>query len=281
MSGIGMELSTLPAPCIVEELSSDRIFASIWKDFIASYPDFSALLESDPAVKLIEVAAYREMLLRNRINIAARGQLLAYAAGTDLDHLAAFYGVERLAGEGDERLRLRIQLRIKGFSNAGGRDLYRYWALTASLEVADAYVDSPQAGPVRISILSRVGDGTAADVLLDAVKTLVLRDDIRVLTDTVHVVSAQIIPVHVEADIWLYPESVIEVLEALPEYLSAQCSIAASLGWDCTRSWLISRLHIAGVHRVALAEPAYDVVVEGYQYAHLVGCTLRYAGRGR
>ena len=170
MSGIGMELSTLPAPCIVEELSSDRIFASIWKDFIASYPDFSALLESDPAVKLIEVAAYREMLLR---------------------------------------------------------------------------------------------------------------DDIRVLTDTVHVVSAQIIPVHVEADIWLYPESVIEVLEALPEYLSAQCSIAASLGWDCTRSWLISRLHIAGVHRVALAEPAYDVVVEGYQYAHLVGCTLRYAGRGR
>ena len=55
------------------------------------------------------------MLLRNRINIAARGQLLAYAAGTDLDHLAAFYGVERLAGEGDERLRLRIQLRIKGY----------------------------------------------------------------------------------------------------------------------------------------------------------------------
>ena len=245
-------------------------------------------------MKLIEVAAYREMLLRNRINIAARGQLLAYAAGTDLDHLAAFYGVERLAGEGDERLRLRIQLRIKGFSNAGGRDLYRYWALTASLEVADAYVDSPQAGHVRISILSRVGDGTAADVLLDAVKTLVLRDDIRVLTDTVHVVSAQIIPVHVQADIWLYPESVIEVLEALPEYLSAQSgrsarltivrqrhSIAASLGWDCTRSWLISRLHIAGVHRVALAEPAHDVVVEGYQYAHLVGCTLRYAGRGR
>ena len=120
MSGIGMELSTLPAPCIVEELSSDRIFASIWKDFIASYPDFSALLESDPAVKLIEVAAYREMLLRNRINIAARGQLLAYAAGTDLDHLAAFYGVERLAGEGDERLRLRIQLRIKGFPTPEG-----------------------------------------------------------------------------------------------------------------------------------------------------------------
>lgn len=135
------------SPCEKGELSFDDIFSAILADFQARYPDFSAFLESDPAVKVLEVAAYREMLLRNRINVAARAQMLAFSSGGDLDHLGAFCGVARLVGEGDEALRRRIRQRIMGFSNAGGADLYRYWALTASPEIADVAVDSPQ--PVR------------------------------------------------------------------------------------------------------------------------------------
>jgi phage-related baseplate assembly protein len=201
------ELATLPEPGIIETLSFDAVFASIVQDFQGRYPDFTALLESDPAVKLLEVAAYRELLLRNRINEAARGQMLAFAAGTDLDHLGAFYGVERLSGEGDSALRRRIRLRIMGFSNAGGSDTYRYWALTSSAEIADVAVTSPQPGHVRISVLSRLGDGTASGELLDTVKAVVLRDDIRVLTDTVHVLGAEIVPVDVAAEVWLLSAS--------------------------------------------------------------------------
>jgi phage-related baseplate assembly protein len=246
------ELSTLPEPGIIEILSFEAVFSSLVQDFQARYPDFTALLESDPAVKLLEVAAYRELLLRNRINEAARGQMLAFAAGTDLDHLGAFYGA----------LRRRVQQRIMGFSNAGGADAYRYWALSASPEIADVAVTSPRPGHVRVSVLSRLGDGTASEDLLDAVKAVVLRDDIRVLTDTVHVLGAEIVPVDVVADIWLLPDSVAELMTALPGWLASEFAGAAMLGFDVTRSWLTGKLHIPGVHRVELLSPANDIRVQ-------------------
>lgn len=61
------ELSALPAPDVVEELSFDDIFSAVLTEFKTSCPDFSAFLESDPAIKVLEVAAYRAMLLRNRV----------------------------------------------------------------------------------------------------------------------------------------------------------------------------------------------------------------------
>lgn len=273
------ELAALPAPDVVEELSFDDIFSAVLSEFKARFPDFSAFLESDPTIKVLEVAAYREMLLRNRINVAARAQMLAFSSGGDLDHLGAFYGVARLLGEGDESLRRRIRQRIMGFSNAGGADLYRYWALTASPEIADVAVDSPQSGHVRISVLSRLNDGAAAPALIDAVKAVVLRDDIRVLTDTVHVLPAEIVPVAVVARVWLLPDTVQQILDAMPGYVAAEFSSSAGLGWDCTRSWLISRLHAAGVHRVELLEPATDMAIQPWQAVRLTGCTIEYAGR--
>lgn len=278
------ELDTLPAPGVIETLSFDAIFADLVREFQGRYPQFSALLESDPAIKLLEVAAYRELLLRNRINMAARGQMLAFGTGTDLDHLGSFYGVQRLEGEGDTALRRRIQTRIMGFSCAGGADWYRYYALSASPEIADVAVTSPRPGHVRISVLSRLGDGAASPELLDAVKAVVLRDDIRVLTDTVHVLAAEIVPVPVAARIWLYPEAVDELLDALPGYLEAEFAASQGtgmLGFDITRSWLIGRLHVPGVHKVELLTPQADVRVEPWQVARLKSCVLNNAGRDK
>ena len=103
------DLASLPTPAVIESLSFETIFEELQTEFQSRYPDYSALLASDPAVKLLEVAAYREVLLRNRINAAAKASLLAFATGSDLDHLAAFYGVERLMGENDDALRLRTR----------------------------------------------------------------------------------------------------------------------------------------------------------------------------
>ena len=94
--------------------------------------EFSALVESDPAIKLLEVAAYRETILRARVNDAFKATLLAFAAGNDLDNLAAFYGLTRLAQETDAELKDRTINRIQGSSTAGGAAWYRYQALTAN-----------------------------------------------------------------------------------------------------------------------------------------------------
>lgn len=273
------ELATLPAPNVIEVLNFDDIFVSLLADFQRRYPEYTALLESDPAIKLLEVAAYRELLLRNRINEAARGQMLAFAAGTDLDHLGAFYGVNRLVGEGDGALRHRIQVRIMGFSCAGGADWYRYYALTASPEIADVAVTSPKPGHVRISVLSRLNEGIASEELLQTVKNIVLRDDVRVLTDTVHILAAEIIPITVTARIWLLPDTVAQILDELPTVLAGAFATTAALGWDCTLSWLTSQLHVSGVHRVELMTPENSITIQPWQAARLARCDITDMGR--
>ena len=275
------DLASLPTPAVIETLSFETIFTELQTEFQSRYPDYSALLASDPAVKLLEVAAYREVLLRNRINAAAKASLLAFATGSDLDHLAAFYGVTRLLNENDEALRLRTRQRIIGFANAGGAAHYRYWALSASPEVADVEVDSPDPGRVRISVLAKGEEQTVSNAVLNAVRAVVLRDDIRVLTDTVEVVAAELMPVTVHARLWLYPDAPLETLAAIQAVFTSTLAAYAGLGWDLTRSWIVGQLQRAGVHKVDLLSPTTDIRVAANQAVRLASLNLEFAGRDR
>ena len=275
------ELAGLPTPQVLETLRFEHIFDALLRDFQVRYPQYSALLASDPAIKLIEVAAYRELLLRARINEAARANLLAFAVGNDLEHLGAFYGVTRLPQEQDESLRRRIRARIMGFANAGGAAHYRYWALSASPEVADVAVDSPGPGRVRISVLPTGHSDTVPEALLETVRATVLRDDVRVLTDTVEVVPVSLVPVTVVAQIWLYPDTPMAVFDGLAPRLRRDLAQAAVLGWDLTQSWLIGQLQQAGVHKVELSSPDADIRIHSTQAVRLTDVQLTFAGRDR
>ena len=92
-----IDLSSLPAPDVVEALDYETILDAMKQDLVARDPSFSALLESDPAMKVLEVAAYRELNLRQHINDSARAVMLAHATSADLDNLAANLNVQRLA----------------------------------------------------------------------------------------------------------------------------------------------------------------------------------------
>ena len=76
-----VDLTKLPAPQIIEEPEFEKILEQMRADLHRRAPGFTAgQLESDPAVKLLEALAYREMLLRARINRAARAVMLAHAS---------------------------------------------------------------------------------------------------------------------------------------------------------------------------------------------------------
>lgn len=94
-----MNLENLPYPPVIEELSYEEILNSIKALFKANLNDSVELLESDNYSALIECLAYRETLLRARINAAIKGCMLPYAAGDDLDNVVAIYGIQRLTGE--------------------------------------------------------------------------------------------------------------------------------------------------------------------------------------
>ncbi|TLW86926.1 baseplate J/gp47 family protein, partial [Wolbachia endosymbiont of Drosophila santomea] len=164
---------------IIEKLSYEEIFSRMKEELVNRDTSFTALVESDPAIKILEVAAWRELLLRERINEAVKSNLLKFATGEDLGNLAEFYGVEREKEEEDERFRKRIKAKIKGWSTGGSKEYYRYQALSADSRVKDALVESPIPGKVQISILSTQlsTTGIVSEELLEIVKKQVTRDD--------------------------------------------------------------------------------------------------------
>ena len=151
---MALDLSSLPAPALIEALDYETILARLVSDLVARDPSYSAILESDPAIKILEVAAARELILRGRINDSFKATLIAFSSGSDLDQLSAFYGVTRQASETDADLRERIVLRIQGSSTAGGASWYRYQGLSASARLKDVAVSSPSPGVVEMAVLS-------------------------------------------------------------------------------------------------------------------------------
>jgi phage-related baseplate assembly protein len=255
------DLSKIPAPNIIEPLSYELILSRMQEELVAKDPEFSALVESDPAIKVLEIAAWRELLLRQRINDAARANLLAFALDSDLDHLAAFYNVERTEAESDLAFRKRTQAKIAGWSTAGSRDYYRYHALSASTRVLDARADSPLPGQVRISILAADNQGIADDALLNGVTEAVTNDTVRVLTDSVEVVACGIKTTPIIADIYLYPETNAEIIIQAKTRLNNAIAEQKRLGWDLTRSWVMGNLFVEGMQKIEIISPAQDIEI--------------------
>ncbi|WP_341823841.1 MULTISPECIES: baseplate assembly protein [unclassified Wolbachia] len=255
-------------PNIIEPLNFEEIFSRMKEELVKCDASFTALVESDPAMKVLEVAAWRELLLRQRINEAVKGNLLKFAMGEDLDNLAEFYGVEREKEEEDERFRKRVKAKIKGWSTGGSKEYYRYHALSADSRVKDALVESPIPGKVQISILSTElsTTGIALEELLEVVKKQVTRNDIRVLTDTVKVIGCNITEIDIHSRMIISP---LISKEEIKEQFIKKFEASRRLGWNVTRSWIIANLFVEGVENVELIEPKEDVVVLGNECAVL------------
>ncbi|WP_353269621.1 baseplate J/gp47 family protein [Wolbachia endosymbiont (group A) of Myopa testacea] len=253
---------------IIEKLSYEEVFSRMKEELVKRDASFTGLVESDPAIKILEVAAWRELLLRQRINEAVKSNLLKFATGEDLDNLAEFYGVERQKEEDDERFRKRIKAKIMGWSTCGSKEYYRYHALSADSRVKDALVESPIPGKVQISILltQLSTTGIALEELLEIVKKQVTRDDIRVLTDTVTVIGCNITEIDIHSRI---STNYITSEEEIKKQFIKKFEANRRLGWDVTRSWIIANLFVEGVENVELIEPKEDVVVLGNECANL------------
>ena len=269
-----MNLEEIGTPAVVEELDLRDILEQMKAKFIEIAPEFTAYVESDPLIKLMEVAAYRELLLRQRINQAAKSNLLAFATGTDLDNLATFYGLTRKDGETDGEFRNRILLRIEGWSSAGSKAAYKFHALNSDSRVKEVNADSPELGLVRISILSKENGGIVSEDLLQSVNDYMQREDIRVLTDTVQVVACELIDFSVKAKIALMSSTPPEFLQTIKTSFQDAFNRTAGLGVSFSRSWIVSNLFIDGVKDVTLSSPTTDIAVSETACARLVDVEL-------
>lgn len=260
-----IDLTTIAPPDVVEELDFETIYQELLTDFRRLYPEWTASLESDPVVKLLELAAYREMLIRARINDAAQSNLLAFATGGDLDQLAAFYGVVRQNDELDDRLRLRVQFQIAAMAGNGTSERYRAKAMEASDAVVDAAVLQPAAGSVDVALW--ISSGASADDVLAAVRAAFAADDARTLGVPLTVRQAQAKPISVIATIYREATAPVDLAQRLATALPEALTDYTKLGRDVPRSWLLAKLHVAGVSRIELSAPAGDVTMAPDEYA--------------
>jgi len=292
-----IDLSRLAPPDAIEPLDFETILQAMRDDLIARDPSLAEVLalESEPINKLLEVCAYRELLVRQRVNDAIRAVLLATATGSNLDHLGTLFGVTRQlvtpgdpnatppvpdVYEDDDRFRHRIQLALEGFSTAGPMGAYVFWGLSADPNVRDIAVDSPNPGQVVVTVLSVQGDGTPDQTLLDAVTATLNAEDVRPLTDQVTVQAAQIITYQVQATLTLYYGPDAEtVRQAAVDAVTRYTQDHHRLGHDITLSGLYAALHVDGVQRVQLTQPTADIVVTPEEAAYCTAINVTVGGR--
>lgn len=279
-----INLAELPPPQVVESLDYETILGEMLKDLRSRLPEFTATVESDPAYKILEVAAYRELLIRQRVNDAARSVMVPYSKGPDLDNLAALFQVSRKvlnpgnpntvppippSYEKDEQFRQRLPLSLDGFSTAGPTGGYHFHALDASGKVKDACVSSPHPGEVLVTLLSiESEDGTPSKEVISTVQQYLNDDDIRPLCDKVIVKAAEVISYKINAVLEFSsgPDRSL-ILERARAEIRGYVDRQHGIGRDVIRSGLYAALHQPGVHKVDLKEPLINLSINQEQVA--------------
>ncbi|VWM12234.1 baseplate J/gp47 family protein [Burkholderia lata] len=295
MSVTPIDLSQLPSPDVVETIDYETLLAARKARFVSLYPaderaeiTATLALESEPIVKLLQENAYREIVLRQRVNDAARAVMLAYAVGTDLDHLAALFGIRRLTitpadpehnlaavMESDTDLRARTQLAPQSLSVAGPEGAYVSHARNADGRVLDASAVSPAPCEVLVSVLARDGDGTADPALIAAVAAALQADDVRPLTDKVTVRGAEILRYQVRARLVFFagPDRAVALAEAnraMKKYTESM----HRLGMEVTLDGIYAAARAAGVQKVILESPLAGLPATKQQAPYCTGIEL-------
>ncbi|MCC5882479.1 MAG: baseplate J/gp47 family protein [Halomonas sp.] len=308
MSG-PIDLSQLPPPTVVEELDYEAIYAERKAALLELVPaerreevEATLELESEPLTKLLQENAYRELHWRQHVNEAARAVMLAFSNDEDLDNLVANFNVQRLmvdpgdptatppvapTYEGNTELRLRGQEAWEGLSVAGPRAAYEFHARSADGRVADARAISPEPCDALIIVLSRDGDGTAGQDLLNIVYAAVTPEHIRPVADRVTVQSAEIIDYEIDAELQLYEDAgaaqelILDAANArLQRFIEAQHRQRRRIGVSVYLDAIKAALHVEGVEHVKLNSPVEHIIIDRTQAARCTAKAVAIAGEG-
>lgn len=278
-----IDLSLLPAPQVLEILDFETILTSRKAAVLALLPEDEReaaanvlSLESEPATKLLQENAYQELLLRNRVNDAAKAVMLSFAIGADLDQIGANTNVKRLVLveadpdasppvaevlEGDDAYRLRIQEAPDALSTAGPRNAYEFHARSADGRVLDARAVSPAPCEVVVAVLANSDDWQAPADLLQTVDAALSAEDVRPLGDLVSVVQGQVTDYELEAVVYVEkgPEAAIAVNAARANAV-AMAKPLRPLGYSVYRNAYVAALKVEGVRNVLVKSPAADIL---------------------
>ncbi|MGJ4953028.1 baseplate assembly protein [Bradyrhizobium sp. HKCCYLS20291] len=259
-----IDFARLPPPDVIETIDYEVLLQRYKDEVLEKNPKLKAALalEQSPTNIILEPQAYGEVLVRARVNAAARAVMLAFAKGSDLDNLAAFFGVERLPDELDDGLRRRAQMAPEAYSTAGSEGAYIFQALSADVRIRDATATKVNKfGGVKVAIMQSGTDPVPTkDILTNVVRRL-NQKGIKPLTDVISVCPVTPLRTQIVANITLYPgPDAALVMNDIGTALTKVRTNVSLIGRDLTRSAIISALNQNGVQSVDLIWPAADIV---------------------
>jgi phage-related baseplate assembly protein len=246
------------------------------------------MLEFDPIKINQEACTYFELMVRDRVNQAARSVTLAYAIGTDLDAIATRYpgGVPRLEGESDERYRRRIWLSPNTLSPHGTAEAYEYWALTALPQLRDVTairsVTHDYYPTILITCLMdpAYGPPEPTQEQLVTVRSYIQHLSRQGLTDVISINPPKVKTIEYVLDVWLYPGSTPDqVIAKIRDNLTKLIDSQYWLGHDHSHTAIHAACSLSGVHHVDVITPEDDVLVDLDWVVLVSGVTIRLAGR--
>ena len=290
-----IDLTRLPAPKVIEELDFETIFERKKNALLELIPSSvretiaaTLSLESEPLTIDLQQQAYHEMILRQRINQAAASTLLAFAQGSDLDHLAAAKGITRkivrqadptalppveALYETDDDLRRRVQLYPEKLAAAGPRAAYEAHALDAHPKIIDARAVREVAGTVCVFI--KAADGVPSAEILQAAQDYLSAETRRPLCDTVKVKAGRPKAIRITAriryesgpDLTLVKDKQLDDLKKMLEKNSR-------LGASIALSKIIGALDTDGVKKIEMASPLEDINCSDGEYIEISEISL-------
>jgi phage-related baseplate assembly protein len=158
---------------------------------------------------------------------------------------------------------------MDGFSCAGAKGGYIYFAKQVSTDIKDVVANSPVDGEVRLYVLMK--DGTIANATTKAaVLAACNADGVRPLTDLVKVEDPSYEDYSVNITYYIPSDSTQSAAEiqasveaAVDEYIEWQ---SGKLGRDINPSRLIQMVISAGAKRVTVTSPAFTVLRDGSSF---------------
>ena len=159
----------------------------------------------------------------------------------------------------------RMRESMESFSTAGPVNGYIYHTKSVSTAIADVAATSPEAGVVDIRVLLQGGE-QPTQAVLEEIEAALNASDVRPLTDIVTVSMPEEDPFEIDLTYYINRNSQAstsiidrEARAAVEDYITWQ---TGKMGRDINPSYLTQLIMAAGVKRVEVRKPTFQVVEE-------------------
>ena len=192
-------------------------------------------------------------------------------------------------GESDAELAARIRLAPNAFSCAGPRKAYVFHARSVSGSILDVGIETQEEnaeldpGVVNVYVLMD-GGALPSQEILDAVGDHLSAEDIRPLTDEVHVLAPEAVSYSIYVDYWISAEDKARTAEIQAEVEAAVQRFRlwqqSKIGRDISPERLLHDVVEAGAIKVdaSTLEPAQAVEIDAGQVAQCSAVTVNFQG---